>query len=54
MKLYSLMPHFMLVLPFSPTSTVTMPSGRTRIISPRSFAVMTTASPLCSTSASMF
>ena len=52
MKEYSLMPHFMVVLPPSATSTVTMPSGSTRIISPRSFAVIITALPGSETSAS--
>ena len=52
MKLYSLWPQRTVVLPPSVTSKVTMPSGRTRIISPMSLAVMTTALPGSVTSAS--
>ena len=54
MKPYSLWPHLTLARLSSPTSTVTMPSGSRRIISEKSFAVMSTAEPGWATSASMF
>ena len=46
------MPHFTVVLPEASTSKLTIPSGSTRIISPMSFAVITTVSPGSVTSAS--